>query len=271
MAKKKATRKAAAFRSKVATLRKLVSGFDSAAWSKLYAAKPRTAKTKKKRAAALAKVSRTYAKLKPFLQRSHKIIKVRSKKKLAAIAEYANVPKVKGLRAVPVATAFPKKLRVTVDRKGQVTLTRGKRYKEVIYKFPKRPRTQKVKGKFLTAGEHAIKMLEEMLPTMKPGLYVLQSRSQDLIPVTADKDSLLRELRRFVFRYESSAPDFMQYLVGFKCLAHTAETAMKRQRELTDARTEAKRRRVLAGREAAAREARRLGKISKRARATGRR
>ena len=266
----KKTKRSAAYRQKVATLRKLVSGFDAAAWNKLYDSKPRTAKAKAVRKSKMAKVSRTFAKLKPYLQRSHKIVKARGAKKVRAIADYANVPKVKGLRAVPVATDFPKKLRVKVDRAGRVTVSRGKRYTEKVFKFPKRPRTHKVKGKLITAGEHAIKMLEQMLPTLKPGLYVLQTRTQDLIPITADRDSLLREMRRFVFRYESSAPDFMQHLVGVKWLAHSAESALKRQKEIRSARTEAARQRQDARREAAAREARRLGKISKRARATGR-
>lgn len=267
----RATRRKAAYRAKVATLRKLVSGFDAATWTKLIDAKPRTAKAKKARAAKLAKVSRTYSKLKPYLQRSHKIVKPRSARQVAALAEYANVPKVKGLRAVPVATAFPKKLKVKIDRTGQVTLTRGKRYKEVLYKFPRRPKAKKVKGKFITAGEDAIAMMEALLPSLKPGLYVLQTRSQDLIPITADRDSLLREMRRFVFRYEANSPGFMEHLIGVKWLAHTAETAMKRQKEILTARSEAQLRRSDAKRERAAREARRLGKISKRARATGRR
>ncbi len=261
----------AAYEAKLAAVRQYVAGFDAKELNDLYTRKPRTAKTKAARSAKLAQISRTYNKLKPYLQRSHKRVKPRNADHVAAIAEYANVPKLKGLRAVPVATEFPKKFKVSVDRKGQVSATRGKRYKEIIYKFPRRPKPHKTKaGKFLTAGEHAIAMTEAMLPTLKPGIYVLMTRSQALIPFTADRESLLQTMRSFVFRYEKNAADFMELLVGVKWLAHTAETAMKRQAEIKAARSEAARRRLDSKRLQNERAAKKLGRISKRARATGR-
>ena len=267
-----AQKRQADYALKLKTVREFVGGFDAAEWAKLYAKKPRSEKGKKARAAALAKVRRTFNQLKPYIQRSYKKVKPRSARQVAAIADYANVPKIKGLRAVPVATEFPKKFKVTVDRKGQVTATRGKRYKEIIYKFPKRPRAHTPKGgKFVTAGEHAIAMTEALLPTLKPGIYVLMTRSQVLVPFTADRESLLQTMRSFVFRYEKNAADFMEQLVGVKWLAHTAETAAKRQREIRAARTEAKRRRLDVKRINAELAAKKLGKLSKRARATGRR
>jgi hypothetical protein len=269
-----APRRSVDYRIRLAAVRQLVEGFDAKKWTDLYEKKPRTPATKKARARDLARLRRKYAQLKPFLQRSYKIIRPRKPEHVAAIAEYANVPKVKGLRAVPVATEFPDKFKVRVDRKGQVIATRGKRYKEVLYKFPKRPRAHTVKAgrakKFVTAGEDAIAQMQALLPKLKPGIYVLMTRSQVLVPFTADRDSLLQTLREFVFRYEKNAADFMRELVGVKWLAHSAQAAMKRQKEIKAGRTEAQRRRQDAKRMMAERTAKKLGRISKRARATGR-
>lgn len=273
MAKKKAAAKRLTnYRIKLKAVRQFVAGFDAKAFDDLYSRQPRTELAKKKRRAQLAKLSRTHAKLKPYLQRSYKVVRPRSARALAAVADYANVPKVKGLRAVPVATDFPKKFKVSVDRKGRVTATRGKRYKEILYKFPRGPRAHTDKdGKFLTTGEHAIAMMQAMLPTLKPGIYVLMTRTQSLVPFTADRDSLLQTLREFVFRYEKGAADFMQMLVGVKYLAHSYGGALKRQSEIKQARSEAARRRLDARRLEYERTAKKLGRISKRARATGRR
>lgn len=267
-----AQKRYAAYQLKLKAVRQFVAGFDGKAWADAYTRKPRSDNGKRERAKQLAKVSRTYSKLKPYLQRSYKVIRPRKAENVAAIADYANVPKLKGLRAVPVATEFPDKFKVTVGRNGQVTATRGKRYKEVIYKFPRRPKTHELKsGKTITAGEHAIAMLEAMLPDLKPGIYVLMTRSQNLVPFTADRDSLLRIMREFVFRYEKNAADFMQLLTGVKWLAHSASAAAKRIREIKEARTEASRRRLVAKRINAEQTARQLGRISRRARLTGRR
>ncbi len=286
------TKRQAAFARKLAAVRDFVGGFDAKTLDGAYARKPRSENGKQQRRAALAKVARTYAKLKPFLQRSHKRVKPRNPEHVAAIADYANVPKLKNLRAVPVATEFPKKFKVSVDRKGIVTARRGKQYKEVIYKFPRKPRKYVTKGGALvTAGEDAIAMTQAMLPTMKPGLYVLMTRTQDLIPFTADRDSLLQTMREFVFRYGTHAAEWMQYLSGFKYLAASYEAARKRLKTIQTMRIEARGNRrslqkkweaqVAATNEfktrmadrkriKAEQTAKKLGRITKRARATGR-
>jgi hypothetical protein len=276
----------------LATVRKFVGGFDAKTLDAAYARKPRTENGKKQRRAALAKVARTYKKLQPFLQRSHKRVKPRNPKHVAAIAEYANVPKLKGLRAVPVATEFPKKFKVKVDRKGRVSATRGAGFKEVLYKFPRKPRAHVVGGKFITAGEDAIAMAEAMLPTMKPGLYVLMSNLHDIIQFTADRESLLQTLRSFVFAYEKTAADWMPYLKGFKYLARSYDAARKRLKTIetirfeargnrrtvqqkweaqVKANTEFKRRMRDRKRIKAEQSAKKFGKQSRRAKLTGRR
>jgi hypothetical protein len=262
----------ATFNQRLKTVRGFVAGFDSDKWAKLYNSKPRTEATKAKKRAALAKVNRVFKQLKPFVQRSYKVVRPKNAARVAALAEYANVPKVKGLRAVPVATDMPKKLKVGFNSKNQVTLSHGAHHKEVVIKFPRRPRSHTTaRGKFLTAGEDALQMTEALLPTMKAGRYVVLTRSQTLVPFSADKGQLMQLMRSFVLSYEGGAPELIRNLIGFKWLARSNKAAQDRINAILAARSEAGRRRVDQRREQLAKEAKRLGKISKRARATGRR
>jgi hypothetical protein len=271
-------KRASAYSYKLATLRKIVSGFDAKSLDAIYTAKPRTKAGKAKRAKALAKVRAHFATIRPFVHRSHKVVRVKNKAHLEELRKHVGITKVKNLRAIPVPSAKPKATRVKFDKKGRVSVTIGKR-EEKIFRFPHMPKS----------ADDAIAMLEAMLPDLPYGFYVLATRHHFLLHGVIERDQLLGELRAFFHAYRQS-PEFLRLLYGVKWLARSAEAASARRKlERTErGRVKLERKRIAsekAARQIAAMDKafkrlgsmehvkgkRRLPPLSKRARATGRR
>lgn len=264
-------KRSSAYAYKLTTLRKFVSGFDSKEFSKAYEAKPRTKAGKAKRAKLLARVRSHFSTLKPFVNRSHKAVKVRSRRNLEELRKHVGLTKIKGLRAIPVPTGKPKATRVKFDRKGRPSVIVGKR-EEKIFRFPHMPRD----------ADDAIAMLEAMLPELPYGFYILATRHHMLLHGVIERDQLVSELRAFFYQYRSS-PQFLKLLYGVKWLARSAETADARRKAARSERGRAAMERKRIASEKAARaiakmdtyfksqRAAKLAPLTKRARATGRR
>lgn len=277
---KRATRvgkRASNYSYKLNQLRKIVSGFDSKEFDKAYSARPRTKAGKAKRSRALAKVRSHFSRIRPYVHRSHKVVRVKNRAHLEELRKHVGITKLKGLRAVPVPTPKPAKTRVKFDRKGRVSVTVGAR-EEKIFRFPHMPKT----------ADDAIAMLEAMLPEMPFGFYVLATRHHFLLHGVIERDALVGELRAFFYQYRQS-PEFLRLLYGVKWLARSEKAAQERRKlERTErGRLKLERKRIAsekAARQIAAMDKafKRLGSmqyvkgtrrppISKRARATGRR
>jgi hypothetical protein len=277
---KKAARvgkRASSYSYKLSQLRKIVSGFDSKELDKAYLSKPRTKAGKAKRAATLAKVRGHFSRIRPFVHRSHKVVKVANKAHLEELRKHVGLTKLKGLRAVPVPSAKPSKTKVKFDKQGRVTISVGAR-EEKLFRFPHMPKTS----------DDAIAMVEQMLPELPAGFYVLATRHHFLLHGIIERDALPGELRAFFYQYRNS-PEFLRLLYGVKWLARSQKAASERRKlERTErGRNKLERKRVSsekAARQIAAMDKafKRLGSmqyvtgkrrppISKRARATGRR
>lgn len=278
---KRVGKRASAYSYRLKQLRAVVSGFDSKEFDKAYSAKPRTKAGKAKRARMLANVRAHFARVRPFVHRSHKIVKVRNKAHLEELRKHVGLTKLKGLRAVPVPTAKPSKTRVKFDKKGRVSVTVGKR-EEKIFRFPHMPKSS----------DDAIAMIEAMLPDLPFGFYVLATRHHFLLHGVIERDQLVGELRAFFHQYRQS-PEFLRLLYGVKWLARSAGAATQRRKLERTERGRAKLERKRIASEKAARQIaamdrafKRLGQmqhvsgiggkrrraaLSKRARATGRR
>ena len=263
-------KRASSYSYKLQQLRKVVSGFDSKEFDKAYSAKPRTKAGKAKRAKQLAKVRSHFSRVRPFMHRSHKVVRPKTAAQLEELRKFVGITKVKGLRAIPVPTAKPKSTSVKFDKDGRVRISIGKR-EEKIFRFPHMPRDS----------DDAIAMLEAMLPQMPYGFYVLATRHHFLLHGTIERDQLVGELRAFFHQYRQS-PEFLRLLYGVKWLARSQETAETRRKlERTErGRQKLERKRINAERAAKQIAAmdkafkshrQQLPKLTKRARATGRR
>lgn len=274
---KRVGKRASNYSYRLTQLRKIVAGFDSKEFDKAYTAKPRTKAGKARRSAQLAKVRAHFSRIRPYVHRVHKVVRVRNKAHLEELRKHVGLTKIKGLRAVPVPTASPKKTRVKFDRKGRVSVVVGKR-EEKIFRFPHLPKSS----------DDAIAMVEAMLPELPAGFYVLATRHHFLLHGIIERDALPGELRAFFYQYRQS-PEFLKLLYGVKWLARSQHAAMERRKLERTERGRAKLERKRVASERAARQIaamdkafKRLGsmefvrgarrpRISKRARATGRR
>lgn len=258
------------------------SEFDAKKFDRVYKSAPRSENGKRVRRAMLQKVKRTFERVRPFVHQPHRVVKVRPGKNAARnldeLRKYAGFPILKGLRAIPVASAKPKSVRVTFDRKGRPTVSAMGR-EEKLFRFPHVPRS----------GDDAIEMLEAMLEDKKlpAGFYIAASRHTFLIggaAFLADRDTLLEEFKRFVYNYAPGNPAFIRLLYGVKWIAGSGAAALKRREEMSTERGRHKLERTRILEERKARELRamhfrftgetlpmRKTRISKRARTTGRR
>lgn len=271
-------KRAAKFTEKLSTLRKFSAGFDSPKFEKLYDSKPRTAKAKAAKKAALQKITRAHRRLQPYIHRPHKLVRVRSTRNLETLKSFVGMERFKGLRAVPVPTDRAGKLKVTFDRKGRVTLKDGGS-KQKVFLFPRVPRNHYRNGKIVfTITDDIIAMTEAMVKKMPPGQYVLHTRHNFLMPTMDDRNELASMVRGFANRYRD--PEFLKMLRGFKWISGSYEVAQKAKEFMATERGRLKAERARMRSEAAARTIARmdralksgkLPKLSKRARATGRR
>lgn len=271
-------KRAAALSVKLKALRSVSGEFDAKKYTQLVRAKaPRKGtKAAKARALALRKVASAHKRIRPYLHRPHKLVKVRSKANLKSLRKYVGMGNFKKLRAVPVPTDRAKSLKVTFDKKRRVKLTDGGHVLRTFL-FPHRPRAQKMRGRIVRDQvDDLLEMVEKMLPTMPDGTYVLMSRHHFLIPTTEEKPRLLEAIRAFAFRYKAET-GFLSTLYGFQLIEGSYERALEFKQDMASERGRMKRERKRIKYEAVARElaaadrALKSGKVSKRARATGRR
>lgn len=264
---KRVSKRASGYSYKLRELRKVVSGFDSKKLDDLYQSKPRTKAGKAARSKALNKVRSHFSRIRPFVHRSHKVVKVKNKAQLEELRKAVGLTKLKGLRAIPVPTGKPKQTRVKFDRHNRVTITVGKR-EEKLFRFPHIP----------FDADDAVAMVEAMLPSLPFGFYLFATRHAFLLTGIVERDQLPGELRALFYQYRSS-PAFLKLLYGVKWLARSAETAMTRRKEARSERERAKGERKRVAHEKAARQLatmdkafkKRRERISERARKTGRR
>lgn len=272
--------RAAKYAERLKTLRGVTSAFDAKKFSNLYKSRPRTDKGKRARLAALKKVATIFARVRPFVHRPHKVVKVRPSRNAARnldeLRKYAGFPSIKGLRGVPIASAKPKSIKVSFDRKGRPVVKAMGRH-EKLFRFPHMPR----------GGDDAIEMVEQMLADkqLPAGFYIVATRHHFLIggaAILTDRESLAAEFRRFVYQYGPRNPEFIKLIYGVKWIAGSGEAALRRREQMSTERGRVKAERERVSAEKKAREVRAmhyrfsgerlpLPKLSKRARATGRR
>lgn len=221
---------------------------------------PRSARGKAVRRKLRSKVNRTWKRLQPFLARPHVRVVPRSDRSRQALRKYAALPKIKGLKAVPVSTQAPKKTRVKVDRKGRVEIAIGS-YREKLFLFPSVPNDP----------DDMMEMAEEMVPNLPAGYYLIVTAHHDLLPTIAHKKQLLDELAMLIYQYRDES-GFIAMVRGFKWLGHTRDAATKFQRDMSAARRNAflERRNAQDTVRDLARARRKKKRLSKRALLTGR-
>lgn len=287
------SRRLAKYQYKLATLRQYVAGFDSKKLDALYERKPRTASGAAQKRKELARFNAKYRQLRPFLDRSIKRVTVSGKnreKKLDVLREYAGMPKIKGLRAVPMEVISPT-AKVSVDRSGRVSIKHG-RAAETMYRFDKKPRNgwftldgkyltareakkvPKGQKRFLTAGEHAIEMLRAMQKSLpRNGQYVIVTSHASLIPWSGDRGSIVKTMIDFVYQYEGKgvAPWLMPKILGVKRVATSMEGLFNYKKNLKEARTKSQRARVEQKRAQHEKAAYKVAKQTRRGKLTGRR
>ena len=268
----KASKRLARYQSKLDTLRKYVAGFDAAKYDKLYSTAPRTEGGKTAKRRSLARFNARFRQLKPFVTRALKRVEPRGKNaalKIEALREYAGVPKIKGLRAVPVEITA-KTAKVTVSARGRVSVKQG-RVKETVYRLPRKPRnrTQRLPDgskRFLTAGEDAREMIRAMINELpEDGIYLILTSEYTLIPTATDKAGLLKELDTLIHKYEGRgiAPWLMPKIFGVKRVMTSTKGFFNYAKELKAARTKAQRDRAESRRAQHERAAHRLARKSK--------
>lgn len=260
--------RAANYKLKLAKLREIVSTFDAKKFDKAFDAKPRTDAGRKARAAALRAVSAHYKRVKPFVHRVHKVVRPRTKAQLEELRKAVGLNRFEGLRGVPVPGVKASKIKVKFDRKGRVTVKEGAMTAK-LFRFPHMPRD----------GDDAIEMLEAMMSELPEGYYFMATRHHMLIHRGFDKGQLLEGMRQFVYNYQSS-PEFLKLMFGVKWVSGSLRKMrrMREQMQTERGREKLERQRIKAekiAREISAQHRRLTGrslpKMSKRARATGRR
>jgi len=309
-------KRAANYQYKLKVLCTILGGFDARKFETAQKSQPKTIKGRQARRAALQKVARTFARVRPFVHRGYKLVRPASKRNFDTLRRHVGITKFKKLRAIPLPT-IAKKVSVRFDKHGY-PIIREDGVGQKVFLFPHVPRSRYVKGtygagQFVDAEKDALHMLSQMLPRMPDGYYMFMSRHQFLIPFSADRDKLAEEVRRLYFKYEGS-PEFLGTFYGFKWLTDSEEqfAEMKKEMRSERERRKGRRRRLLAARalkeiiamdrqlksgqpltrgqttrreklktmgeapwqtekREASERAKRRGKLSKRARATGRR
>jgi len=260
--------RAQAYSYKLNKLREIVDRFDAKKFDTAIRSKPRTEAGKKKRAALLRQVSKSFERVKPFVHRVHKVVRPKTGAQLEELRKAVGLNRFEGLRGVPVPGIQPKKIKVTFDKKGRVTIKEGIMSAK-LFRFPHMPRD----------GDDAIEMLEEMIDELPDGYYYLATRHTMLIHRGFDKGQLLEGMRQFVYNYQSS-PEFLRLMFGVKWVSGSIARMRKVRQALQSERGRAKLERHRIKNEKAAREiaamhkkltGQKLPKLSKRARATGRR
>jgi hypothetical protein len=260
----------ASYLYKLAKVREIVDRFDAKKYDKILNSRPRSERGKRERKAILQKVSRAFTQIKPFVHRTHKVIRPKTRAQLEELRKVVGVNRFKGLRGIPVPGLRPEKIRVKFDRKGRATIREGL-ISSKLFRFRRMPRD----------GNDAIELLEDMMKDLPQGLYLFATRHAFLIHKHYDRDQLLQGMREFVYAYQAS-PDFLKLLYGVKWITGSDKRMNKVKKEI---RTERGRQRLERDRikqERAAREiaavhkkltgqSLKLPKLTKRARATGRR
>lgn len=246
--------RASVYARKLKILREVSDRFDAKKLDALYVSKPRTAKGKAARAAALKRVASTFQKIKPFVHRSRKVLKPRAGKhaarNLEELRKYAGFVKIKGLRGVPLETYTPKNTRVKFDSAGRPTISVGKGAHK-FFRFPHMPRS----------GDEVIAFVKQMLDekTLPAGIYILASRHAFLIgggSIMAERDALLSQVSEFVHQYEAQNPEFIKLLFGLKWVAGSGDRAFARMENMRSERGRQKQLRHDLKAERAAREIR---------------
>ena len=264
---------------RLALLRKASSAFDAAKWDTLYLKRPLSKRGKADKRRALSQLNGTYRKLARFVNRDFKFVRPKSKKNFETLRQYVGAPKLKGLRAIPVPTQA-KRLTVRFDRKGRPTL-REDGVDQKLFLFPHTPRPHVVQGplgtgKYQDAQDDAIAMLRDMLPEMPDGFYIFMSRHHFLIPEIHERDRLEAQVRAFYSNYNNS-PEFLSNFLGFKWLSDSDQDIFRIRKEMS---SERERNKAIRKRARVAKALKQVlamdkqfkrGKLSKRARATGRR
>lgn len=276
MARKRASKRdlAAQYRMRLKSLRTMLDGFDAKKFDVAYSSKPRTSRGKAEKAKLLAKVARTFKRARPFLHRPHKFVRVSKREHVASLKKYVGLGNFKGLRAIPVPTDSPKTFYVTFDKDGNVEerdkrsmrQPKKRRTYHRTYLLPHKPRDT----------DDLIAMAEALVPRLPQGMYLIATRHHFLIPTATDRDGLVRTLREFAYAYRNSL-EFLLLIYGFRWIAGSYERAVQVQEFLKTERGRQKAERKRLQAEAKARVIAEMdrqfkrGRLSKRARATGRR
>jgi len=222
---------------RLSVVRQVTAAFDAKKFDTLKFAKPRTAKQKAARRRKLNNFNRTYHRLRLYLEKPHKIVKVKNKKQLDSLRSHLRIPKFKKMRGVPVLSSA-KRVTVRFDKKLR-PLIREDGIGQKLFLFPHMPRSHKRGKKFIDAEADAQRMLDAMLPDMPEGFYALATRHSFLISDVGDRESLKRDLAEFYNSY-GRAPEFLKEIVGFKFLTNSIDAWQQWKDELKSQRAAVK-------------------------------
>jgi hypothetical protein len=241
-------KRAAAYQLKLKTLRSILGGFDAQKFTTLQQSKPKTARGQAARRKAMQKVSRTFERLRPFVHRGYKLVRTGNSRHLDTLRRHAGLTKFKKLRAVPLPTAA-KKVTVRFDKHGR-PLIREDGLGQKLFLFPHIPRARFISGangkrRWIDAQADAVAMLQEMLPRMPEGIYVLMSRHHFLIPTATDRENLEWQTNKLYSDYEGS-PEFLGTFYGYRYMTASYEQFLHQKAAMLSERTRRKERRRVA-------------------------
>lgn len=252
-----------AFADKLRQLRQYVSGFDSDRWEKLYLYAPPAdmapdlrEQAQRERFRNIMQVTSKFALLKPYLTANKKRVVPKSPDKVQVLRQYAQMPNIKGLRAVPVEAADPSKLhvrfsKVTVKepptRKGKkprvrtvtkLTVKEGA-FKQEFFPFPRTVKSIIQSEGYENLADEIVSMLEDMTPRLPKGIYIFRHKHFMMLEPKAYRDVFARRARIF-FSTDSGEKHFVvSNLVGLIRLADQDPKYLALVEQMREGRTRA--------------------------------
>jgi hypothetical protein len=243
-----------AYTERLRVLRKYVAGFEGDHWERMYLTREPSPDDEAQRRRNVNRVSAKFGALKPFLRGTKKAVAPKRAEDFEALRQYAQVPNIKGLKAVPIDAGDPRKLRVyfsnqrvTVPPKGKekrasiktvrkVTVKEG-HFQQEFYAFPRSIRSLIQTGGFENLADNITVMLHGMMRNLPEGTYLFKHKSYLLLDPRGERRIFAKRASIF-FTTDSGEKEFVvSGLIGVVRLSGGDEQHRELIRQMKEART----------------------------------